>query len=144
MFARKKGQLGEHFNWRNILAISWKQRKEAGSGNVSMLMICLPFVFMSILVLFKEVAWKVVGDKELNPGLYDLLKSVQGSFSQGNVGTLGETARPQCACNALFSICWSLVRKISCWITPDLYLILILGDNLYKPLNKKDFYLVMI
>ena len=27
----------------------------------------------------------------------------------------GETAGRQCACNALFSVCWSLVRKIS-WL----------------------------
>ena len=92
---------------------SWKEREQGGSGNVFMLLICLPFVCAIILVLFK-VALKVAGDIESNTGPYDLLKSVQGNFSQGNVGMFGETAGHQCACNALFSICWSLVRKIIC------------------------------
>ena len=56
-----------------------------------MLPTCLPFVCMIILVLFKVVL-KVAGDKESNPRLNDLLKSVQGNFSQGNVGMFRETA----------------------------------------------------
>ena len=74
-----------------------------------MFLTCLPFVCMIILVLFK-VALKDPGDTESIPGTYDLLKSVQGSFNQSNIGMFGETAGHQCACNALFSICWSLVR----------------------------------
>ena len=93
---------------------------------------------MIILVLFK-VTLKVAGGKESNPGPYDLLKSVQGSFSQGKVGMFGETAGRQCARNALFSICWSVVREISCWTTQDLDHILIQGDDLYKSLNKESF-----
>ena len=50
-----------------------------------------------------------------------------------------ETAGCQCASNALFLICWPLVRKISCWTTQDLECILIEGDNLYKSLNKVSF-----
>ena len=37
---------------------------------------------------------------------------VQGSFNQGYVTLLGETVGRQCACNALFSICWSVVSSI--------------------------------
>lgn len=96
-----------------VLIGSWKEREQGGSGNVFMLLICLPFVCAIILVLFK-VALEVAGDIESNRGPYDLLKSVQGNFSQGNLGMFGETAGHQCACNALFSICWSLVRKIIC------------------------------
>ena len=44
---------------------------------------------------------------ELNPGPYQI--------NQGNVTLFGETASRQCACNALFSICWSVVRDISSW-----------------------------
>ena len=109
----RKGKLGEHLNWSKFLITSWKQRERAGSGNVFMLLIYLPFVCVIILVLFK-VAQKVARDIESNPEPYDLLKSVQGNFSQGNVDMFGETAGHQCACNALFSICRSLVRKIIC------------------------------
>jgi len=38
----------------------------------------------------------------------------------------------QCACNALFSICWSKVRKINQWTTSDLDHILDNGDSIYK------------
>ena len=74
----------------------------------------------------------VAGDIELNPGPYEILTS-------GNIAMFGETAGRQCACNVLFSVCWSLVRKISCWTTRDLDHILIQGDNMYKSLNKESF-----
>ena len=76
-----------------------------------MLLTCLPFACMITLVLLK-VALKVARNLKSNPDFYVLLKLVQGSFSQGNVGMIGETARSQCARNTLFSICLSLIRKI--------------------------------
>lgn len=75
-----------------------------------------------ILVLCK-VSLKVAGDIESNPPLF--LKSVQVSFSQGNVGMLAENAGRQCECSALFSIFWSLIKKISCCTTQSLGHILI-------------------
>ena len=45
---------------------------------------------------------KLSGNVELNPGPYEVVRTVQGSFNQGNVALFGETARRQCACNALF------------------------------------------
>ena len=50
--------------------------------------------------------WKLSGDVELNPEPYEIIKSVQESFSQGNIALFGKTAGRQCACNALFSVCW--------------------------------------
>ena len=58
---------------------------------------------------------KLSGDVELNPGPYAIIRSIQGSFNQGNVALFGETAGRQCVCNALFSICWSVVRDICNW-----------------------------
>ena len=75
-----------------------------------MSLICLPFVSMIISVIFKVVL-KVAGDIESNPSHYGLLKSGYGSFSQENLSMFGETASRICACNALVSISWSLVRK---------------------------------
>ena len=51
----------------------------------------------------------------------------------------GETTGCLCACKAMFSICWSLIRKISWWIDRDLDHILNEGDNLYESCNKDSF-----
>ena len=50
-----------------------------------------------------------------------------------------ETAGGQCACNAMFSICWSLMRNIFYLTHWDLDHILNEGDNLYNSLNKESF-----
>ena len=62
---------------------------------------------------------KLSGDFELNlAGPYEIIRSVQGRFNQGNVALSGETAdrqwsnNRQWANNALFSVCWSVVRDI--------------------------------
>ena len=70
--------------------------------------------------------------------MYYMVKSVQGNFNQGNVALFGDTAGKQCACNALFSVCWSVVRKVSIWKSYDLDNILIEDDKIYKFLNKDD------
>ena len=103
-----------------------------------MLLTCLAFVCTITLVIFKVVL-KVAGYIESNLGPYGLLKSLQGSFSQDIIGIFEEIVAPLCACNALFSICWSLVRKISCRTTQDLDHILIRADHLYKSFNKQSF-----
>ena len=38
-----------------------------------------------------------------------------------------------------FSLCWSVVGKVSIWKSYDLDNILIKGDKIYKFLNKDDF-----
>ena len=73
---------------------------------------------------------KLSGDVELNPGPFEMVRTVQESFNQGNVAFFGETAGRQCACNALFSTCWSFVREMSFWKTTDLDFILVEGDTL--------------
>ena len=42
-------------------------------------------------------------------------KSAQGDVNQGNVALFGDTASQKRACNALFSLCWSVVGKVSIW-----------------------------
>ena len=108
-------------------------------------------VLISLLVLTSEVnlhhlrdaeitkSLKFLGDLELNPGPFKTVRTVQGSFNQGNVALFGETAGRQCACNALFSICWSVVREISFWKTINLDFILVEDDKLYKCLNFQDY-----
>ena len=108
-------------------------------------------VLIGLLVLTSEVnlhhlydaeitrSLKLSGDTELNPGPYEIVRTIQGSLNQGNVALFGETAGRQWACNALFSICWSVVPKISFWKAIDLDFILVQGDKLYKSLNFQGY-----
>ena len=59
---------------------------------------------------------------------------VQGSYNQSH-SKFGETAGMQCSCNALLAVCWAKFRKISCWNSFDLDLVLDLGDNSFKSLG---------
>ena len=67
----------------------------------------------------------------LSVPMYHVLKSVQGNFNQGNVVLLRDTAGKLCSCNALLSVCWSVVRKASIWKSYDLDNILTEGDKIY-------------
>ena len=61
------------------------------------------------------------GDIETNSGLtYNLEKILHGSFHQGNSQLFGETAVIQCACNALYALCWTQVKQIFHWVRRDL------------------------
>ena len=59
------------------------------------------------------------GDIESNPGV-DFDKIVKGSVHLGDM-KFGQTAGIQCACNSLFAIAWSSVRKVTIWkgLAPD-------------------------
>lgn len=75
------------------------------------------------------------GDIESNPGpTFSIVKSVLGNFHQGN-SKYGESAGTQCVANALYSIVWSTLHKVSLWTNWDLDYILDNGDILYKSLN---------
>ena len=75
------------------------------------------------------------GDIETNPGpTYTTLKVVKASYHQGN-SRFGVTAGSQCACNSLFALAWSIIRKVFLWNTFDLNYILEHGDLMYKSLN---------
>ena len=49
----------------------------------------------------------------------------------------GRTAGMQCACNSLFAIIWSTVRKVTIWKGLDIDNVLNNGDQLFKSLNKQ-------
>ena len=79
------------------------------------------------------------GDIKTNPcPTYNLEKIVHGSFHQGNSQLFGETAGIQCACNALYALCWTQIKQIFHWVRRDLDHILVEGDNLYKSLHTSD------
>ena len=92
--------------------------------------LCLNTSFLKIMKVVID------GDVESNPGpTYNLLKSLSASYNQGHQ-KFGNTAGVQCACNSLFAICWSKIRKVTIWKVLDLDTILENGDQLYKELNK--------
>ena len=75
------------------------------------------------------------GDIEKN---LNLEKIVHGSFYQGNSQLFGVTAGIQCACNALYALCWTQIKQIFHWVRRDLDQILVEEDNLYKSLHTSD------
>ena len=68
-----------------------------------------------------------------------VLKSVKVILIKKMLHVFGDPACKQCACNALISVYWSVVRKVSIWKSYDVDNILIEGDKIYKFLNKDDF-----
>ena len=59
------------------------------------------------------------------------------SFHQGD-SRFGATAGVQCACNSLFVVCWSVIRKVSLWQSCDMDHLLVKGDANYKLLGTFD------
>ena len=77
------------------------------------------------------------GDIESNPGppvTGKIQKVVLGTFHQGHT-KFGDTAGMQCSCNALYAICFSIVKKVSIWKSYDLDYILEKGDETFKHLG---------
>ena len=70
-----------------------------------------------------------------------ILKSVQGSYNQGNE-RFGLTAGRQCTCNALSSVAFTLIKSPGTWNSKDMDFILENGDTIYKSLNI-DGYVAM-
>ena len=59
---------------------------------------------MSFLLVMQLI---IDRDVESNPGpTYNIVKLLKASFHQGNE-MFGATRGTQCACNALFAICWA-------------------------------------
>ena len=111
------------------------------SGTVCFLRMLMLVAFIVIvtcnlnLACFKYIKLMRDGDIESNPGpTYSCVKVINGSFHQGDP-RFGITAGTQCACNSLFSICWSTIRRTALWNKLDLDFILIKGDAIYKCLN---------
>ena len=78
------------------------------------------------------------GDVESNPGpAYVIEKAICGSYHQGD-RRFSDTAGVQRACNSLYALCWSQIRKVDFWDRLDLDHILTKGDRLYKTLNTFD------
>ena len=74
----------------------------------------------------------IAGDIESNPGpATNIQKVVLGSFHQGHL-KFGSTAGIQCSCNALYAICFSVIKSVSIWKSHDLDYILDNGNKIFK------------
>ena len=97
-----------------------------------MSLICISVVLALVLRLIID------GDIESNPGpTYVIEKAIYDSYHQGDQ-RFGNTAGVQCACNSLYALCWSQIKKVYSWNTSDLDHILTEGDKLYETLNTFD------
>ena len=59
---------------------------------------------------------------------------MRGSFNQGDQ-RFGQTAGTQCMCNALYSVGYSIIKKVHYWSTWDMGYILTAGNSLYSSLR---------
>ena len=101
-------------------------------GVVILMLILTLNLNFSVLKLLKLLT---DGDVESNPGpTFKILKVIQGSFHQGHP-KFGHTAGIQCACNSLYALCWSTIKRVSVWTTSDLDYVLENGDSLFKSIN---------
>lgn len=90
--------------------------------------------YCNLLICASKLLLLCCGDVETNPGPTFFIKSVIGSFNQGDP-RFGETAGVQCMCNSLSAICWSTIKKISIWKGFDLDSILEYGNTNFKKLG---------
>lgn len=66
-----------------------------------MMMKSLISVGIIIFIIFKVSTLKIAEDLELNPALYENVKSVQSSFNLSNMAMSHVTIGRQCACNVI-------------------------------------------
>ena len=78
--------------------------------------ICIMTLVLNInMALLKLSLLQIHGDVESNPGpTYKIQKTVSASFHQAHM-KFGNSAGTQCSCNALFAICFSIIKKVSIW-----------------------------
>ena len=83
---------------------------------MSLLYICvlLGLVFRSFNIFIIDV------DVESNTGPTSVIeKAIRGSCHLGD-RQFGDTGGVQCACNSLYILCWSQIRKLDFWDRLDL------------------------
>ena len=62
---------------------------------------------------------------------------MRGSFNQGDQ-RFGQTAGTQCMCNALYSVGYSIIKKVCYWSTWDTDYVLTAGNSLYSSLGLRS------
>ena len=72
------------------------------------------------------------GDIENNPG--PIQRVIRGSFHQWDQ-RFGQTAGTQCMCNTLYSVGYSIIKKVRHWTNWDMDYMVIAGNSLFSTLG---------
>ena len=83
--------------------------------------------YVSLMILLIQS-----GDIEVNPG--PIQRVIRGSFHQRDQ-KFGQTAGTQCMCNALYSVGYSIMKKVCYWSSWDMDYILTAGNSIYSSLG---------
>ena len=148
LFYLKARRIGQQQSNVHVAAAQQQQQHQNSHFNNSLTLLDTYFLRTFIMIFIGIVIYCNVnlaflkllklmcdGDIETNPGpTYTILKVVKASYHQGNT-RFGSKAGTQCACNSLFALDWSIIRKVSFWNTNDLDYILDIGNSLYNKLN---------
>ena len=86
----------------------------------------LSICYLSLMILLIQS-----GDVEINPGL--IQRVIRDSFHQGDQ-RFGQTSGTQCMCIALYSVGYSIIKKVCYWSTWDMDNILTAGNSLHSSL----------
>ena len=128
---------------RQKLATPFNSFRAESSNFFDKLQMFIIFVFIitlkfNINMAFLKLSLLSDGDVESNPGptttYHNIQRSVSGAFHQAHI-KFGDTAGIQCSCNALYSICFSIIKKVSIWKSWDLDYILDHGDAAFKTID---------
>ena len=91
--------------------------KEFSISGINNNRLSLIICFLSLAIFSSFLVLQHCDDVESNPGpTYDIENVIMGSFHQGDA-KFGLTAGIQCACNSLYVLCWSHVKKVYRWNT---------------------------
>lgn len=100
--------------------------------------IIIPYLMFITLIKFDSLI--NYEDMESNPGpTYHIQKVILGSFHQGD-NRFGNTV--QCACNSLYALFWSQIKKVYQWNRLDLDHVLTEEDNFHR--NFKTFDMLSV
>ena len=99
------------------------------TGNYTVRLQIMKLIRPNLILVFFILVLLLSGDIEVNPG--PPISAVRGSYHQAD-SRFGQSAGTQCMCNALFSLFFSVTRKVYYWTAWDLDYILNAGDALYN------------
>ena len=133
----------QSYMYRSQRSFRSKNHAQKSFSYLEFFQVCVMLLYiitlkMNINMAFLKLSLLLLGgDIESNPGpgpasiSNRIQKVVSGNFHQGH-SKFGNTAGIQCSCNALFAICFSIVKKVSLWKPFDLDYILENGDKAFK------------
>ena len=87
-------------------------RSTVNCKNYLLIFFALSICYLSLMILLIQS-----GGIEINPG--PIQRVIRGSFHKGDQ-RFGKTAGTKCMCNALYSVGYSIIKKVRYWSTWDM------------------------